>query len=159
MTLYGISNGKGTAANNMIYRINPANGDLSNLAQVTLPGFTVFKSQALTARPSDGALFAVVQTTNTFGGGRRLVIVNPATGVSTDVGALSQDISSLSFRANGTLYAVSGDGAAIPETLFTCSTVNATLTLVICSRQRGRRRDDRLPWQRLALSLIRKRNG
>ena len=41
MTLYGISNGFGTAEDNQIYQIDPATGTISNAHQVTLAGFTV----------------------------------------------------------------------------------------------------------------------
>src|SRR5204862_7659826 len=96
--LYGISNGVGTAADNQIYKINPADASVSNIVQVTLAGFTVYKSLALAARPSDRVLFAVIRTTRTGPGGRRLVIVNPVTGVCTNVGPLTQAIASLAFR-------------------------------------------------------------
>ena len=115
-----------------MYQINLPAGTVLNAAQVTLPGFTVFNSLAMAARPSDGELFAVVQT----GAGsttRRLVTVNPTTGVATDIGPLTQAISSLAFRANGTLYAVSGEGGPSPETLFTVNTSNAAFGLRLCA--------------------------
>lgn len=127
--VYGISNGFGTEANNRVYQINPANGDLTNIVQVTLPGFTIFKSVAMASRPNDGVLFAVVQTVASGSGGRRLVTVNPTTGVCTDVGPLTQAIACLSFRSNGTLYGVSGQGGPNPETLFTINTSTAAETI------------------------------
>lgn len=122
-TLYGISNGFGTAANNTIYQIDPATGAISNVFPVTLPGFAVTNSQALAYRPTSGILYAVIQAS-----GRRLVTVDPATGIATNIGVLSQNISSLAFRADGTLIGVSGNGSAIPETLFSISLTDATLT-------------------------------
>jgi CSLREA domain-containing protein len=119
-TLFGISNG-----DNIIYTINPATGNISNAVPVTLSGFTVFKSLSLVARPSDGVLFAVLQTD---GGTRRLVTVNPNTGVATNIGVLSNAIASLAFRADGTLWAVSGDGGSPKETLYTVDTSTAVLT-------------------------------
>ena len=129
VALYGISNGFGTEADNRIYQIDPTNGDLSNIVQVTLPGFTIFKSQALAARPSDGVLFAVVQTTASGSSGRRLVTVDHVTGVCTDVGPLTESIATLAFRSDDTLYAVSGTGGANPETLFTLDTTTGTETI------------------------------
>ena len=126
VTLYGISNGFGTAEDNEIYQIDPATGTISNTHQVTLAGFTVSKSQAMAARPSDGVLFAVIETTEPA---RRLVTINPNTGVATSIGVLTNNISSLAFRSTGTLWAVSGDGGSPPETLYTVNTSNATLTL------------------------------
>ena len=126
VTLYGISNGFGTAADNQIYQIDPATGTISNAHQVTLAGFTVGSSQAMAARPSDGVLFAVIQTTEPA---RRLVTINPNTGVATSIGVLTNQISSLAFRSTGTLWAVSGDGGSPAETLYTVNTSNAALTL------------------------------
>ena len=126
MTLYGISNGFGTAADNQIYQIDPATGTISNAHQVTLAGFTVSRSQAMAARPGDGVLFAVIETTDPV---RRLVTINPNTGVATSIGVLTNQISSLAFRSTGTLWAVSGDGGSPAETLYTVNTSNAALTL------------------------------
>ncbi len=124
--LYGISNGFGTDTANQIYRIDPATGAVSNASQITLSGFTVTNSLALAARPSDGVLFAVIQTSD---GIRRLVTINPATGTATNIGTVSRRISSLSFRPDGVLYAVTGDGDPVaPETLFTVDTATAALT-------------------------------
>src|SRR2546423_2089629 len=99
------------------------------MVQVTLPGYTVGRTQSLVARPSDGVLFAVLQTQSP-NGPRRLVTVDPATGVATDIGALTEQIACLAFRANGTLYAVSGETSPNPETLFTINTSTAQETLL-----------------------------
>ena len=60
---------------------------------------------------------------------RRLVTIDPNTGVATAIGVLTNQISSLAFRSTGTLWAVSGDGGLPPETLYTVNTSNAALTL------------------------------
>ena len=83
-------------------------------------------SQAMAARPGDGVLFAVIETTEPA---RRLVTINPNTGVATSIGVLTNQISSLAFRSTGTLWAVSGDGGSPAETLYTVNTSNAALTL------------------------------
>ena len=126
VTLYGISNGFGTAADNQIYQIDPATGTISNAHQVTLAGFTVGRSQAMAARPGDGVLFGVIETSGS----------RPATGHHrSEYGrrdldrSLTNQISSLAFRNTGTLWAVSGDGGSPAETLYTVNTSNAALTL------------------------------
>src|SRR5437762_11246820 len=128
-TLYGISNGTGIPENNLIYQIDPATGNLSNLVQVTLAGYMVGRVQSLVARPSDGVLFAVVQTQSP-NGPRRLVTINPTTGVCTDIGASTEQIPSLAFRASGTLYAASGTLGPDPKSLFTINTTTAQETLL-----------------------------
>lgn len=132
--LYGLANGFGTIQNNQIYRINPSNANLTNFNQVTLPGFSVSRSLAMAARPSDGVLFAVIRATalNRPEGGsttnRRLVTIEPETGIATDIGLLSDAIASLAFRSDGTLIGVTGDGGTEPETLFQISTTTAAMT-------------------------------
>ena len=128
--LYGISNGFGTEAGNQIYQINPANADLTNVVQVTLPGFTVTNSLALAANPRDNTLWAVVQT-GSGPGNRKLVTIDPATGVCTLIGNLSNNITCLTFLAEGILLGTSGEGAANPpETLYLVSQSDASLTLL-----------------------------
>ena len=87
--------------NNQIYQIDPATGNVANAVQVTLPGFTVFNSLSLVARPSDGMFFAVVQTTVNSPTSRRLVTIDPTTGVASDIGPLTQAVTCLAFRSNG----------------------------------------------------------
>ncbi len=128
-TLYGISNGFGTPAANMIYQIDPATGNLSNMVQVTIPDVEVGRSLALAARPSDGSLWGVVQPVGAPNSGRLLVTINPATGVATPIGVLGDAVSTIAFRADGTLYGVVGDGGTASETLFRISTVDASMTL------------------------------
>src|SRR2546430_7641147 len=135
-TLYGISNGTGIPENNLIYQIDPATGNLSNLVQVTLSGYTVGRVQSLVARPSDGVLFAVIQTREE-NGPRRLVTINPTTGVCTNIGLLSEQIASLAFRASGTLYAASGSQGPDPKSLFTIDTATAQETFLFALANGG----------------------
>ena len=93
---------------------------------MTLAGFTVGSSQAMAARPDDSVQLAVIQTTEPA---RRLVTINPNTGVATSIGVLTNQISSLAFRSTGVLWAVSGDGGSPAETLYTVNTSTAALTL------------------------------
>jgi hypothetical protein len=127
--LYGISNGFGTAANNRIYQIDPISATVSNAVQVALPGFTVTNSLALAADPA-GVLYAVLQVAGGGPDNRRLVTINPTTGVAADIGNLGRAFSSISFRSNGTLYGVTGDGSTLnPETLYTINPTTAAITL------------------------------
>lgn len=126
-TLYGISNGFGTAADNRIYEINPTNGDLSNIVQVTMTGFTVTNALGLATDPTTNTMYAVLQT-GSGSANRRLATIDPTTGAATDIGSIGIGISSITFRADGTLWAVSGDGATPPETLFTLNKTTGAAT-------------------------------
>jgi hypothetical protein len=127
-TLYGLSNGFGIEANNRIYQVNPANGDLTNIVQVTLPGLSVTRSLGMAAQPGTGTLYAIIQTDADSTTNRRLVTIDPTTGVATNVGNMGNAFASMAFRADGTLWAVTGENGATPETLFTISTVNGSAT-------------------------------
>ena len=59
---------------------------------------------------------------------RNLLQININTGVARNVGPMNQKIAGIAFAADGTLYGVSGDGSAIPETVFKISTTDASLT-------------------------------
>jgi hypothetical protein len=124
--LYGISKGFGSALS-QVYEMDPLTAQISNAVVVTLPGFTVSHSLALAANPLDNTLWAVIQTSDNV---RRLVTIVPSTGVATQVGPLANQISTLAFRADGTLLGVSGDGGSPPETLYQISTTNGNLTLL-----------------------------
>jgi hypothetical protein len=130
--LYGISNGYGVAADNQIYEINPATGTISNARQVTLAGFTVTNSQSLAAHPTTGVLYGVIQTTG-GASARRLVTIDPATGVATQVGPFTGGLqfATLAFKPDGTLLGVTGNGGTTPETMYTISTVDASATLLL----------------------------
>lgn len=63
-------------------------------------------------------------------GARRLGLVDPVSGVITDIGSLSENIANISF-AQGILFAVSGDGSNTPESLFAINTGTAALTFIM----------------------------
>lgn len=76
--VYGISNSNGLVpADNQIYQIDPATGDLSNMVQVTLAGYTVGRVQQLpgTARNRGLAFIAACPAPATVYG-RQLVDSN-----------------------------------------------------------------------------------
>src|SRR5439155_12783760 len=62
--------------------------------------------------------------------GRQLVKIDSGTGVATSIGNTGDNFAGLAFDSNGTLYGVTGDGATVPETLYTLSTSDASKTLV-----------------------------
>ena len=129
--LYGISNGFGTAANNQIYEINPATGTISNAHQVTLAGFTITNSQSLAAHPTTGVLYGVIQTSGPTT--RRLVTIDPATGVATQIGPFTGGLqfATIAFKPDGMLLGVTGNNGTTPETMYTISTVDASATLLL----------------------------
>lgn len=92
------------------------------------PAFTLSGLNDMVARPADGAVFAIAKETSSAA--RRLVRVGLGTGALTDVGSLGLGFTTLAFTTGGTLYGVTADSAAPPETLFTIDPVTATVTQV-----------------------------
>ena len=81
----------------------------------------------MAARPGDGVLVRVLSRRRNPPGDWSPSI--PIRASRRSIGVLTNQISSLAFRANGTLWAVSGDGGSPAETLYTVNTSNAALTL------------------------------
>jgi hypothetical protein len=61
---------------------------------------------------------------------RHLVTLDEWTGVATSVGDTGNRFAGIAFASDGTLYAVTGDGGGVPESLFTLSTVDGSPSLV-----------------------------
>ena len=93
--------------------------------QITSGLSTVDAVLGLATQPDTNDLYAILR----FGSDRRLATINPLTGAAADIGLLSDKFSSIAFAATN-LYGVTGDGAAVPETLYILNTSNASATFV-----------------------------
>lgn len=94
---------------------------------ITLPAQTVEGGNGLAMHPSTGVVYGLLKLQGQLG--RELVTINPNTGVATSVGNTGDLFAGLAFDNAGTLYGVTGDGAGVPERLYTLSTVNASKVL------------------------------
>jgi hypothetical protein len=103
--------------------IDPATGVTLSAVDVTVDGSPVFGIKGLAAHPSTGHLYAVLRDQGAPGeGGVQdffLATIQPDTGVATIIGNLDDRFAGLAFDGGGTLYGVTGDGAIVPETLYT----------------------------------------
>jgi hypothetical protein len=97
---------------------------------ITLAGHTVKKATGLARHPQTGVLYALlrIEAPIQF---PELVTLDEVTGVATSIGNTSDDFAGIAFGADGTLYAVSGDGGAVPEWLYTLDINDASGTLVL----------------------------
>ena len=75
--------------------------------------------------PISGQVYALVRFT---GQTRNLCRLNLQTGVATVIGAMGDSFAGIAFRIDGTLFGVTGDGATVPETLYTIDTATAQAT-------------------------------
>jgi hypothetical protein len=111
-----------------IYLVDATTFLVTNTITVTLPGFTVDGVLGLSYNPADGKYYAIIRVTN-GPSNRRLVTINPVTGVAALVGGLGDAFSSITFSPDGRLFGVTGDGASVPETLYEINPANASKTL------------------------------
>ncbi|MEO8666005.1 MAG: T9SS type A sorting domain-containing protein [Ignavibacteria bacterium] len=97
---------------------------------LTMTGFTVSSAQSVTWNSDNLQFYAIVTVT---GGTRRLVTVDPGTGVCTDIGLLAAKFSSLTYNSDdGILYAMGGSGAGVgfAASLFIVDITNAATTFL-----------------------------
>ena len=117
----------------LLHEIDPKTGQSLRSIPITperIQGEGISRGNGLAVHPATGELYAILNT----GGAnqqRFLVTLDPGSGSATLVGEMQDQFASLAFDDTGTLYAVTGDGADVPETLYTVSLVDATATFVL----------------------------
>ncbi|MBL8896036.1 MAG: hypothetical protein JNM84_00330 [Planctomycetes bacterium] len=82
---------------------------------------------AVSLAQGPNALFVVLRIEG-LSRDRRLSTVDPATGVTTTIGNLGDNFSSITFTPDGRLFGVTGDGGFTPETLFEIDPNDASTT-------------------------------
>lgn len=83
----------------------------------------------LTVHPCSGEIFVICKQSAVSG--RTLGKFDPQTGVVTILGNLGDNFSSITFREDGQLIGVTGDGASVPETLYLIDENTAAVTLAM----------------------------
>ncbi len=149
--ILGILGPSPTGADHLLLSVSPGGGnrppdsllrkvdsmDGSTMAgssvSITLDGAVVIGATGLARNPLDDELFALLKVEGTSF--RLLVTLNEfngvATGVGDGLGETGKKFAGIAFASDGTLYAVTGDGGATPESLFILDTVDASSSLVI----------------------------
>jgi len=115
----------------LLRKVDSADGSTvaGSSVAITLEGEVVIGATGLARHPQTEILFALLKVEGTSF--RRLVTLDESTGVSDEVGDTLNRFAGIAFASDGTLYAVTGDGGGIPESLFILSTVDASSTLVV----------------------------
>src|SRR5262245_29365905 len=109
--LYSVSSTDG-----LLRRVNPLTGAvISSVQMVTNNNVNAQGCTGLSCDPATGQLYAIMREVSQPAV-RKLARVNPANGSATILGVLNDNFAALAFRADGVLFAVTGDGAAVPET-------------------------------------------
>ena len=109
--------------------IDAADGSTLDGVVITLPGEIVLGATGLARDPQTGTIYALLKL---LGGmpARELATLDPDTGVATSVGDTGEAFAAITVASDGTLYGITGDGAAVPQALYTLSKVDATPTFL-----------------------------
>jgi uncharacterized repeat protein (TIGR01451 family) len=115
---------------NYVYVINPYTGETLDdiYVELDLPDDYINGLSALAKDPTTDKLWAMADMDDGYYGNRVLITIDPFTGEAALIGDPGDYFSALAFDLSGTLYAVTGDGAHVPETLYTLSKTDATPT-------------------------------
>jgi len=114
---------------NRLRVIDPTTGATISSVTITLPGRMVTSGNGLARDPTTGKLWALLTLVGQTG--RHLVTIDPSSGLATGIGNTGDLFAGLAFKSDGTLYGVTGDGAAIPESLFTLNKLTGAANLVL----------------------------
>lgn len=129
-TLYSVTSG-----DDQLRVVDPSTAATVSAVTITVAGDAVTGATGLATNPSTQTLYVLLK----LGGGgsqpqassRALATVNPATGVATVIGDTGLALAGIVFDDAGRLWAVSGDGATPPETLFTLNPATAAATQML----------------------------
>ena len=136
--LFSTSTTNSDSGDDYIRELNPLTYETIASVPITITGRQVNASYGIAVHPSTLVTYIIARVgpnnnnTDIF----VLATVNPRTGVATEIGPVVNEsgsvplkIAGIAFRANGTLYAVTGDGGAnSPETLFTLNLTTGVAT-------------------------------
>jgi hypothetical protein len=96
---------------------------------ITLPESTVTGATGLARDPLTDTLYALLKLQGTSF--RVLVTLNESDGEAESLGNTGENLAGIAFTDDGTLYGVSGDGAVTPETLYTVSMEDGSITFAV----------------------------
>ncbi|MFK7785467.1 MAG: T9SS type A sorting domain-containing protein [Crocinitomicaceae bacterium] len=121
-------------AQSTFYAVTPFSSDLEVMDSTTMASTATIPltsttgaingANGLAADPC-GVLYIVYQAA----GSRYLGILDPATGVITEIGDMGDNVANITF-VNGALLAVTGDGANVAETLYSVDILTGAMTLI-----------------------------
>ncbi|UCF41867.1 MAG: hypothetical protein JSW43_05970 [Gemmatimonadota bacterium] len=116
-----------------VMQVNQTTGVGTWLGRVTAGTDSIEGFNGLAEDPVSGTLYAVVKLRdNPNRKVRSLVTLDIAALAATSVAALSENgVAGISFARDGTLLAVTGDGADIPETLWQVTKTDGTMTSIV----------------------------
>lgn len=116
-----------------LYDLDPTTAVATPIGPLfTNAGDSINGYNGMAVDPTTGTIWGVVHLDGDSRRVRNLVTIDPTTLVATIIGIPSEEgVAGITFLADGTLYALTGDGAAISETLFTMDKTTAVMDSVM----------------------------
>jgi hypothetical protein len=109
--------------------MDPDTGATLNTVTMTLADETIMGGRGLAWDPTDDQLYGLLRLSGQLT--MELARIDSITGVCTSVGNTDDGFAAIAFDTSGTLYGLTGDGADVPETLYTINTNNANTSLFL----------------------------
>jgi hypothetical protein len=110
-----------------LWSIDTTTWQVVNRLGPTIAGFTITGMNGLAIDPTTFEVYIIMKLSSVTG--RVLGKIDLQTGVCTQVGNLGDNFSTISFREDGQLFGVTGNGATVPETMYLIDKTNGTKTL------------------------------
>lgn len=122
-----------TAFTDSLAEVGPTTGTPMWLGRVTVSADSIEGFNGLAVDPTNGTMFAIVKLRdNPNRKTRNLVTVDVTALEATSVATLSENgVAGITFLPDGTLLAVTGDGADNPETLWSVNKTDGVMTSII----------------------------
>jgi hypothetical protein len=114
---------------NLVRLVDPVTWTTTSSVPMTSTAAIIRWANGLSVHPTTNDVYVIVTIVGTSA--RSLGRVDPTTGVVTMIGSLGQQFAGIAFGATGTLYGVTGDGATMPETLYTIDINTAATTQIL----------------------------
>lgn len=108
-----------------LWTVNRADNSIVKRLHPTIPAETIDAFNALATDPVTGDHYCVMN----IDGDPVLGTINIQTGICAYIGILNDNIKSLAFNANGTLFGLTGEAAMIPEMIYYVNRSTAALTM------------------------------
>ncbi len=124
--LFGCTVTTGPFSSGQLYVLDETDGSTISNQDIDLGGSDVDGCNGLATNPITSQTWIIVK----FMGDRHLATINTSTGAASSVGILDDNFAGISFAPNGVLYGITGDGAAVPETLYILDQSDASSTFV-----------------------------
>lgn len=110
-----------------LWVIDTANYQVIQRYAPSLSGFTINGITGLTFDPTTYEAYVIMKLSGVSG--RVLGKINLSNGVCTQIGNLGDNFANIEFREDGQLFGVTGNGATVPETMYTIDKTTGVKTL------------------------------